>query len=179
MKIIEEHNLYDLSAAEGDLVYTSDTGRFYIYTVPNGWQIFSTDKFNKIQEEIKDTATQLNTLSLYDLNKQLIGQLPNLTPEEIKQKILLIKEFKNIREAEFYMLLSNEIRYYTLFHIDFNTINTYSFEEEVIACLEELGYIKSIELNADGVIEIWVTQDSENTIVLYLFPYDEGVIICH
>lgn len=37
MKIIEEHKLYDLSAVEGDLVYTSDTKRFYIYTVPNGW----------------------------------------------------------------------------------------------------------------------------------------------
>lgn len=178
MKIIEQRELYDLSAAEGDLVYTSDTKRFYIYTIPNGWEVFSADRLNEMQEDIKDTAAQLSTLSLYDLNKQIIAQLPNLTDQEIEEKKTILREFKKVREAQFYMLLNNEIRYYTLFEINDAFLNTYPFEQEVVNCLLSLGSIKAIDLNSDGVIEAWVDNVDAGIIVLYLFPYDEGVITC-
>lgn len=121
----------------------------------------------------------LATLSLYDLNKQIISQMPELTNEKIEEKINLIKEFGKARGAEFYMLLNNEIRYYTLFRLVQEYANVYSFEQEVINCLKYLGTIKAIDLNSDGVIEAWVQlHENDEVIVLYLFPYDEGVILC-
>lgn len=120
----------------------------------------------------------MSTLSLYDLNKQLIAQLSDLTDQEIEEKRAILREFKEAREAQFYMLLNNEIRYYTLFEINEDFLNTYPFEQEVIHCLLSLGPIKAIDLNSDGVIEAWVDNADAGIIVLYLFPYDEGVITC-
>lgn len=71
---------------DGDIVYALDTEKFYLYTEKNGWlhlSNFSEDTLEKIQKpqccsmEIVDDGsgnpTQLSTISLYELNKQIIS----------------------------------------------------------------------------------------------------------
>lgn len=114
------------------------------------------------------------TLSIYELNKMLVPRLPDLTEEDIKIAKEEIKKY--VSKPGYWMLLSNEKKYYTLFHV-LNKTSLNKVEDEVIECLKDLGAIKSVAENDDNVIEIWIA-DNEDAFVCYLFNYDKGVIEC-
>ena len=120
------------------------------------------------------------TLTLYDVNKLTMPNLPDLTDEQIKDAKKKIAQFIPSK-SRYWMLLNNEKRYYTVFHlVDNKSICLVpKIEDEIIECLKELGTIKSIEKVDDDVIEAWVIdKDDETPYVYYLFNYDKGVIEC-
>lgn len=168
---------------DGDIVYALDTEKFYLYTEKNGWlhlPNFSEDTLEKIQKPqiIDDNPAQLSTISLYELNKQIISQLPNYGEKEIQKAKELIKQYNKDSGATYYMLLSNEMRYYTIFSCGYGSMVD-PFHSSVIDCLNAIGPIKSVEKNNDGVIEIWCFSTVDEELhVFYLFPYDEGVVPC-
>lgn len=141
----------------GEVAYAEDTKEFFVYR--DGWELM----------EITPN-TEIN-LSLYDMNKQIISQLPALSSfEEIIAEIdAFVKETLNTH----YMLYGKEISYFTIFQRCFDYTETVG--EAVIDCLKNVGIIKSIELT-DGAFEIWVTDDNRNSTCLYLFPYDSGIV---
>ena len=74
------------------------------------------------------------------------------------------------------MLLCNELRYYTIFHV----CNEYdeNVEDIILECLKNIGVIQQINKTEDGrAIECWVKND-KGTFMFMLFNYDEGVISC-
>lgn len=89
---------------------------------------------------------------------------------ESKEKI---KNFYINENYKYYMLLNNDIRYYTLFHRF--ELNNETMEDVIIECLQDLGVIKMIDNDTDK-IECWIDSEEYGTIVLYLFPYDRGVV---
>lgn len=119
-------------------------------------------------------------VSLYELNQNAMTGLPELTKDEIKEKKIEINNFvANFHKAKYFMLLSNERKYYTIFSIGHSSGTHFDYlpiEDEVIDCLEMQGKIKDISL-ADNAMEFWVTAE-DNSYVYYLFNYDEGVIRC-
>ena len=116
-------------------------------------------------------------LSLFDLNKQIISQLSDYNENDITAAKQKIRELKN-NNSSYFMLLSHDIRYYTLFSIDEN--EKVSFEDEVIACLQDWGTIKDIDWTSSrDSIDCWVRKADDNEIIFFkLFSYDEGVIKC-
>lgn len=132
-------------------------------------------KWNGVNWEIYKSNNGLN-VSLYELNQGAITSLPELNEEEILAAKALIKNYLDPSNFSYYMLLSNEKRYYTVFNIGLCSTLFPKPEDEIIDCLRELGQIKSIEINNDA-IECWVTE-SDTSYVYYLFNYDKGVIKC-
>lgn len=137
-----------------------------------------------------DTNSEIQ-MTAYDINKQVIDQLPALTEEELEDKKDIIGQFVKDTNNEYYMLLCREKNYYTLCHrvpgmnpSPADNVRQYSewpneiitTEDLIIECSRCLGEIKSIEL-VDGAVEIWVT-DPFDTYVMYFFPYDGGVEAC-
>ena len=116
-------------------------------------------------------------MNLYELNKNMVAQLPPLSAEERVQKNKEIWEFCEMAQNEYYMLLCHELRYFTLFNK--TKLKVLSFiEDEVIACAEDLGQIVSIETK-ENAIEIWIKHKNiDEAYVMYFFPYDAGVIKC-
>lgn len=114
-------------------------------------------------------------MSLYDINKQVISQLPVLTEEQLQEKRQLINTYCANTTSTFYMLLCRDINYYTVFCRDINGEN--DIGKEVLLCGTDLGLIKAIDLNEDDVIEVWVECQGE-VYVAFFFPYDNGVILC-
>ena len=106
---------------------------------------------DKIQEE--KVSGNLN-LSLYDLNKSAVGQLPDYTDEDLAKAVEVVNNFVEPTMTE-------------------------TIGEAVIDCLKYFSpSIKSIEITEDGTgIEIWVMCDGTAT-VMYFFPYNQGVVIC-
>lgn len=117
-------------------------------------------------------------ISLMDLNSMLVNQLPELTDEQIEEAKILIKNYTTTEYSNYFMLLNNELRYYTVFMTKTELIpDLKPIEDEVIECLHDLGTIKSISVNNDGVVECWITAD-DKSYPLFLFDYTKGVILC-
>ena len=121
-------------------------------------------------------------MDLYTLNKNMVQQLPTL--EITNEVINKINKLHN-KKAYYYMMLCNDMKYYTILKATTNkTPGTTDFGTTVIDCLNNVGEIKSIELvDDDNAIEIWVSIPNEdenelpNIYCMYLFPYDEGVVL--
>lgn len=142
----------------GEVVQDAVTGNFMVWT-NEGWNTVKTEN------------SGIN-MGLYEMNKQIISQLPKLTEAELFDRDLLINTLHAKFNNEFYMLYGKEISYFTLFRI-FDSIR---FGNEVIDCLNNVGDIKAIDFTeAQDAIEIWI-QDEDGPTCLYLFPYDSGVV---
>ena len=114
-------------------------------------------------------------VSLFEINQSAMTALPAYDDQSIASAKDRIAKWYEKNKGSYFMLLSNERRYFTIFHIG-NTSNK-PFLEELFDCLMELGEIKDISINEDGAVECWIT--SENTsYVYYLFNYDRGIIEC-
>ena len=147
------------SPKEGEIVQTED-GKY---------QVFKNGELHDLKMEGSNLE-----LGLYDLNKQIISQLPPLTDEELDKKIDVIDDSYIKCVNDFYMLYGKEISYFTLFKVDEPT----HFAETVLDCLNEIGEIKAIDPTEDGfAIEIWVQPTDEEPTCLYLFPYDNGLVV--
>ena len=147
--------------------YTPDEGE--IIQNPDGeYLIWKDGNWNKINVEGSNIS-----MGLYDMNKQIIAQLPTLTTNDLLKKLPLVEELHNKYNNEYYMLYGKEISYFTLFKLK----QVESFPHEAIDCLQNIGPIKAIDLTEDkDAIEAWVMADDEAT-CLYLFPYDMGVVV--
>lgn len=133
----------------------------YLYREKEGWI--------PLQEKSSEVS-----ISLCDMNKQLITKLPDLNEKTLREKVYFINDYFKEHNNKFYLLYGKEASYFTLFAAD------HSCEEQagsvVIECAQGLGAIKSVTLDsASGAIEIWVTYGDSVT-YLYLFPYDNGVV---
>lgn len=155
--------LADMPIIPGQILYIQDEEKIYTYS-EDGVLIPM-----EVASNIEMTA--------YDINKQIMIQLPRLTPEEIEETKSLFAEYNQNEGQEYFMLLCHELRYYTLFRTGCYTDER---AEDIIVdeCLKNLGDIISIEKSENGyAIEIWIAVNDE-AYVMYYFNYDEGVVEC-
>ena len=120
-------------------------------------------------------------MDLYEMNKNMVRQLPAL---EITDEILkTIDKLHDMHNANYYMLLCNDMRDYTVLKPSkswaMSPSSCFTFGETVVDCLNYVGEIKSIDFVPDNTaIEIWIRYNDEEGEIycMYLFPYDEGVV---
>lgn len=141
---------------EGELMQNAADGHYYVWH--NGeWNVVKMDNSGF-------------EMGLYDMNKQIISQMPNLTDWDRVETTLL--DFDKKWHNDYYMLYGKEISYFTVFKIK----EQIAFGREVIDVIKNVGAVKAIDPteNADAM-EVWVIYDDEPT-CLYLFPYDQGIV---
>ena len=128
--------------------------------------------------------SDINLGTQYEFSKGMVNELPKLTQELINSKKEIIKNYLRKTEELYYMLLCNERKDYTVFHIDDcfeDATNRDCQYNEVIdilvdECLINRGEIRGIDLTeARDAIEIWLYIDEESY-VYYFFPYTNAVI---
>lgn len=147
----------------GEIAYLTDTKEFMVWHEEKGWT----------KMEIDNKGISLN---LYDLNKNIVGQLTPLAPDEITMKMGIIKEYYNKSHNTFHMLLCRDFNYYTIFNYD-SMLSFPDFPSAVCTIITELGDVYSIDLLEDGAMEIWIKPtEEESPYAFYLFPYDAGVV---
>lgn len=153
--------LINHNRVDNDLCICEDTGNIFIY-LDNKWTPYTP----KIEGEGFE-------MSLYELNKSAVNQMPKYTEEQLNDLCAEINQFEHGHGGFYYMLLNNEQHYYTVLHLDqiaeFNNLG-----EAVIELLSDLGPIAAHEVYDDR-IEIWVKEEVEAFVYL-LFNYDRGVV---
>lgn len=116
--------------------------------------------------------------NLYEANKQLIKQYekPLTHPELAAKQEELEDFFENI--VQYAMLLCNEQKDYTVFHLSRSITSPHFAAREALGCCTDRGNVYSIEKTEDGIAyEIWIEIDGK-MYCYYLFPYDQAVIEC-
>lgn len=110
-------------------------------------------------------------MGLYDMNKQIISQLPYL--EDFSKALENIRTLHGTHWNKYYMMYGKEISYFTLFEI----IGYNDFGNDIIDCCTNIGPIKAMDLTESGdAVEIWVQPTDGEPTCLYLFPYDSGIV---
>lgn len=118
------------------------------------------------------------SMSLYEINQNIISQLPEYNNEEINNLQNKINEWEGKYSSNHYfMLLCNDIHYYTILHSSPALNNDFSsLGQAVVELLLERDFtIHSNEILEDHC-EIWIKTQAEETFVFILFPYDQGVV---
>ena len=155
-KDLKNSILLKQSLEEGDIIFVEDENKTYEY---------KNERF--VPKEIKPQGN-IN-LSLYEINKQLISQLPDIDETKALEKI---NKFYEHTSQGYYMFLNYENKYFTLF--EKNKYGEDIFEVIVLECIKNIGQLKEIDIYDDR-LEIWIMIDDEIYDYL-LFPYDEGVV---
>lgn len=135
------------------------------------------DNHDWVKVDTDDTI--INTgITNYELGKQVVAQLPSLiTDEQLAPAKKVIREYiDHYFTSQYFMLLCNDIHYYTVFKIDENEMEK---AEDVIAeCLQDVGVIQYIDYDAIyDQVECWVKNET-GVILFLLFNYDWGVVRC-
>lgn len=117
--------------------------------------------------------------TLYDVNKSAMSNYPKMDRATLKNKLKEVEKYFKKDNTVFHMLLCHERRDYTVFMVRDNK-DSGCIEEAISAlkdCMVNRGTILEIEQQPDGAYEIWLRIDEE-PFCYYLFPYDQGIIIC-
>ena len=173
-----------------EVVYVKDTKSMYAY-IDDQWMQLCDNKNNDLifdVDEARDIHNNMiqmlkyikvdNNMNLYEMNQSMVKKLPVLDITE--KELNLINQLHNIHGNQYYMLLCNDMKYYTILKASSTwaimpTICE-TFGLTVIDCLKNVGDIKSIDLVPDNsAIEIWL-ENAEGVYCMYLFPYNEGVV---
>ena len=152
-----------LNPVEGQKAFSPQTKKLYCFT--NGeWKVL-------------EGNVNLG-MTIYDLNKQVISQMGILEGAAREEAHLHITDMATRSNNTYFMLLCRDINYYTLFKLNKDNNDLCNIANEVFECAEDIGAIKSVESVDGDAIEIWVHPVDSDPIVMYLFPYDAGVIEC-
>lgn len=113
--------------------------------------------------------------TLYSCNQQLNENEPILLEVELAARQYKIQDWlKDLDYVNYFMLLNNDLRYYTVFS---KKDGNYSYAaSEIIGCLQDNGKIISIDLTEDYNWECWVRDEENKCHLFYLFPYNSGTI---
>lgn len=131
----------------------------------------------------KDSTIEIGTL--YDLNKQVISQLPEMPQEQIQEQLIQIKEWFLKKQGQYFMLLCKEKADYTLFNFNrsFNFHQKKYYDDVCLAiknlekCIKNRGILMSMNKSTEDAWEIWIKDFFNKEVHMYmLFECDPMVI---
>lgn len=130
---------------------------------------------------LDETATISTGITIYDMNKSIISKEPLLDFEDpdvigALDKRLNLWFMEDTADSK-YLLYGRDIHYVTVFERD----PSIGESPAIILrdCLKAVGSIISMDFNtSDGEpsVEIWIRTANSPAELLYLFPYDKGVV---
>lgn len=166
-EILKVKNLDILKALpnheKGEIAFCEDTKTYYIY-----------------DEEWTETKIQVDGegahISLYELNRQIIEQLPAFEETQWAGAESVFSDWEDATNHKYYMLYGREVNYFTLFKKVTKSGEFNSLFDAIKECLNNIGDVHSFDITEDKMaIEIWVKHEDIMT-CFYLFNYDDGVV---
>ena len=132
-------------------------------------------------KKLDENATISTGMTIFDMNKNIIAREPLLDwedKENITKLAARLCEWFTEDGDSFYLLYGRDIHYVTLFN-SYTTRPKDNFLYELKGILSEVGDIISLDFdNIEGAhsVEIWVRTPNSPAELLYLMPFDKGVI---
>lgn len=119
-------------------------------------------------------------MTVYDFLRSEMSKQTPLTTAQKQVAVDKIAEYFSdgfkTKGARYFLLLCNERRYYTVFHLTSMLSNFKTAAAECIACCLDNGVILSVDVNEDNVYEIWIKNRDGEVNCYHLFDYTAAVI---
>lgn len=113
-------------------------------------------------------------MNLYEFNQNVYASLPPLDKDGLKKAEKNLIQYLTTFDSNYYMLLNNESRYYTLFTYKNKIHDYHTMASEILSIVKGIGTVKGIERNGP-VIEFWIMHEEQCKIFM-LFDYERGVV---
>lgn len=132
-------------------------------------------------KKLDETATVSTGMTIFDMNKNIISKEPLLDwddKDNIEKLAARLCEWFSEDGDSFYLLYGRDIHYVTLFN-SMTTRPKDMFLYEVKGFLSEVGDIISLDfdcIEGSHCVEIWIRTANSPAELLYLMPFDKGVI---
>lgn len=152
-------------AQEGDICLVTSTKELFKF------------QDNKWVPYIPEFSGEGPKISLYELNRSIMREQPAYDAEQMKQFIEDFNQYADETANTYYMLLSIETSYYTVFvHNSERENDLRDLGSALLAVSIAIGPIIGHDITEDHV-EIWFRDKRDNEAYIYmLFPYDGGVV---
>lgn len=154
-----------------------EKGEIVFVTDKNQCMMYDGEQWVEIQEEMKVQGMSNIELTAYDLNKQIISQMPILENWTESEKILNTFAKKSIHSD--YLLLCKDISYYTIFQKSSDIFAHFSsFGEAVLTCASDIGDIVTVDyMDVTNTVEIWVRKkESNENLCMVLFECHDFIV---
>lgn len=163
----------------GQIFWVNSDGKAYL--------VAEKDRKKMTIKALDETATVSTGITIFDMNKGIISKEPlfdfNNEEQTLALKTRLWEWFNEETTDQFYLLYGRDINYLTLFQIkereEFDALVPKSELDLLMDSLGNVGKLISMDFNtSDGElsVEIWLRTPSNPAELLYLFPYDKGVV---
>lgn len=132
-------------------------------------------------KKLDETATVSTGMTIFDMNKNIISKEPLLDwddKDNIEKLAARLCEWFSEDGDSFYLLYGRDIHYVTLFN-SMTTRPKDMFLYELKGFLSEVGDIISLDfdcIEGSHCVEIWIRTANSPAELLYLMPFDKGVI---
>lgn len=132
-------------------------------------------------KKLDETATVSTGMTIFDMNKNIISKEPLLDwddKDNIEKLAARLCEWFSEDGDSFYLLYGRDIHYVTLFN-SMTTRPKDMFLYELKGFLSEVGDIISLDfdcIEGGHCVEIWIRTTNSPAELLYLMPFDKGVI---
>lgn len=132
-------------------------------------------------KKLDETATITTGMTIFDMNKNIVAKEPLLDwsdEENIRKLADRLAEWFTEDGDSFYLLYGRDIHYVTLF----NSMACKSKDDFLFVLkglLGEVGEIISLDfdcIEGGHCVEIWIRMTDSPAELLYLMPFDKGVI---
>lgn len=109
-----------------------------------------------------------------DVQAGIKGQFPTIDIVPYTNRVI---NFLKKNPSDYYMLLNNDIHYYTIFENVSKESNYERLADEVISLIKGIGDPVDISFEQEDMLTFWVRPEGATTANHYvLFNYDWGVI---
>lgn len=156
VKQLTDKDLLNYSPTPGEVVIatSAETGESL------GAMVYNNNKWNPLVQGLK----------LYDLNKQIIQQMPDM---DLSKFPIILESFCKAEKNQHYMLYGKELSYFTIFKMNCEYFHFGTLFEGIVDCI---SHIRVVDYDPESHgIEIW-GEVNEELSCFYLFPYDAGFI---
>lgn len=156
-----------------DALQNHEKGEIALCEEDHTYYFYDGEKWNAMPANMTENGIEIN---LYELNKQIIAQLPPFDEQRLQDAKDTFNNWK--KRNGIYLLYGKEIGYFTLF-MPKEEDEYDSFETVLFECLGDVSKeLYSFDVVNENTIEIWLKYNDAPT-VLYLFDYAEGIVPYH
>ncbi len=166
-----------------------------IFMEPDEYDEYRKQKTQELQEQFEkirvENPEKILDTTMYDLNKDIIAQIKDMTPTEIKKRMKLIRSWLYHDTDIYYALICWDFNYITIFR--FPNENWDEQVKEIQEIITSLGAVKAIDPHNGGkamdlhhiedevenidAFEIWIKlEEYQEPKMFMLFPYGGGII---
>lgn len=170
-EVITKNNIRNLKeVSKGEIFWVSSENKAYV--------VSDKDKKKIELKALDETATISTGLTIYDMNKAIVSKEPtlDLSKGTVMNKLIDgLMDWFGKRLATYYLAYGRDVHYVTMFKNSASNSFNEASAQLVVDTIAAVGDIISMDYEEDR-IEVWIRTKNSKAELIYIMPYDDGLV---